>query len=174
VRCRHPREARRSRAAGAAPAHPPARLIAAAARVLCLRGWLDPDDACEWPAGLAAELTALARQGRCRSCPAPLTPDALADHWEARKQDEYERSLPAWSCDCGALYKLITEAGDGSQDQFWTTTGEDGLLGELAGTIRRYGSGYGKRKTKSGTCPACKRPFAETIARQAGPWQLLF
>lgn len=56
----------------------------------------------EWPGELARELAALAELGCCRSFPVTLTADALADHWLAHKEDEYERSLPIWTCDCGA------------------------------------------------------------------------
>jgi hypothetical protein len=92
----------------------PAELAEAAARVLCLRGYGDPHDAGERPGGLAGELAELAGAGCCTSCPVTLTPDAVADHWLARKEDEHDRALPTWACDCGAVYKVVSEWGGNS------------------------------------------------------------
>jgi len=148
---------------------------ASAATLTRLRGRLDPGDAGEWPDSLPAELTALG-PARDAAGPAPRrsirTPSPTTGRPPGRRSTNGR--CQAGSCDCGALYKLITEAGDGRHDQFWTTAGEEGLLGDLAGVIARAGSGYGKRKTKSDACPACGRPFAETMARQADPQQPLF
>ena len=147
---------------------PPPRLIVAAAKILCLRGWLDPDDVSEWPASLGAELASLAEQGRRRTGPARLTPDALASRWQARKEAEHERSLPAWSCDCGAVFKRLSPWD--CLVQFYRAR-KDGLLGDLAGEISTNQKG---KVTHSGTCPACGRRYADTIARQADPQQTLF
>jgi hypothetical protein len=173
-------------------------LIEAAARVLCCRGYLDPHDVGEWPDELAAELAALAALGCCPLCPATLTPDALASHWLASKEDEYGQSLPTWTCDCGAVYKMAS----GGDSEFYKL-GDDALLGplcagaarpdsdedcahdscgdilfgtgcspgDLAGTIRKLSTG---RVTHSDACPACGRRFADVIADRANPQQALF
>ena len=105
------------------------QLAEAAARILACRGYVDPHDVGEWPDELAGELAAaLAEVGSCRSCPVPLTADALADHWLARKEDQYERSLPIWMCDCGAAYKLVSEWSGHSE---FYKLGDDALLGPL-------------------------------------------
>lgn len=145
---------------------PPMALIEDAANILCWRGYLDPEDD-EIPAEVVAELTELAKEGPCAFCPAPLRPDALADHWVARKQEEYERSLPTWTCDCGAVFKLLSEWGN--QQAFYEAR-DDGLLGDRVGFIRHDG----KRRVKhSDACPDCGRSFAVTIARHADPQQAL-
>jgi hypothetical protein len=86
----------------------------------------------------------------------------------ARKQREYEQSLPVWSCDCGAAYKLLVQWG--GQEQFYTIT-EDGLLGDQVGAIHRSSNG---KVRQSGTCPGCGLRFADTIARRANPQRALF
>jgi hypothetical protein len=177
-----------------------AELAEAAARVLCVQGYLDPHDVGEWPDELATELAELAAAGYCPPCPVTLTPDALAGHWVARKEDEYERSLPTWTCDCGTVYKLVSEWG-GHQEFY--QLGDDALpgppcagaarpdthhdcvhdtcgdilfgtgasLGDLAGTIRTLSNG---RVRHSDACPACGRRFADVIAARANPQQPLF
>jgi hypothetical protein len=129
--------------------------------------YLDPDDD-EIPDDVFRELAELWRAGPCGICPGWGNPGALADHFLARKQEEWERSVPSWACDCGALYKRITEW---QTQHFYKTTGDYGLLGDLAGTVRRNAKGQVKQ---SGACPACGRKFADTIARQDDPQQSLF
>jgi hypothetical protein len=183
-----------------ADAMPVGELIESAARVLCCRGYLDPHDVGEWPDELADELNALAELGCCPSCPVPLTPDALADHWLARKEDEYYRALPTWTCDCGAVYKLLADWGGHSE---FYKLGDDAALGplcagaarpdsdedcahdscgdilfgtgcspgDLVGTIRKLANG---RVTHSDACPACACLFADVMADRASPQQALF
>ena len=92
----------------------------------------------------------------------------LALLWADERRAEYERALPAWSCDCGAVYKRDTWA---AQHEVIYTVTPDGLLDELVGSTR------GKRgiaaiprdayAMNNGGCPSCGRAFKTTIARQA-------
>jgi hypothetical protein len=143
-------------------------LVADALHFLAMRGSIDPWPG-EWPDGLVEELTALAAGGRCGAFDRPpaLGGSALADHWEARRQREYERSVPTWECDCGRVYKVLAAW---REDQLWEAA-DDGLIGKLAGRVRRDGKG---KVTRSGACPGCGHPFAGTMARQAEPQQPLF
>jgi hypothetical protein len=156
----------------------------------------------EWPDELAGELAALAEQGCCPCCPGccppcpvTLTPDALADHWVAHKEDEYERSLPAWRCDCGAVYKMLSEwEGHIASYSVFYHLGDDALAGPLCAGAARPDSdedcvhdscgdilfagtthihGYG-RVAHSSACPACGRRFADVIADRASAQQALF
>jgi hypothetical protein len=142
-------------------------LIEDAANILCWRGYLDPEGD-EIPADVVDELAQLWHEGPCETCPAWGTADALADHFLARKQHEYERSLPTWACDCGTVYKILTEWGNGQE--FYAING-DGLLGDRAGFIKRDSKGKVKH---SATCPNCGRSFGDTIARRANPQLSLF
>ncbi len=144
-----------------------ADLIEAAAHVLCMRGYLDPE-AEEWPDDLVAELVEVWHKGPCEVCPAWGGPHALADHFLSRKQREYEQSLPVWTCDCGAVYKELSEFFD--QPGFWELC-DDGLLGERIGGVRVNAKGHVKHSDK---CPACGRSFADTIDRRTNPQQSLF
>jgi hypothetical protein len=47
----------------------------------------------------------------------------------------------------------------------------DGLVGDLAGAVKRNSKGT---VTHSDHCPACDRRFADTIADHANPQQALF
>jgi hypothetical protein len=182
--------------AGAMPAE---EMVEAAARVLWSRGYVQRQDEGEWPAELVNELAELARLGCCRSCPAALTPDGLADHWVAGKEDNYDRSLPTWGCGCGAVYNLVSEWG--GQSEFYGLGGDallgalcagadrpdsdedclhdscggilfgtGGSLGQLAGTIRKLITG---RVTHSDACPACGRRSGDVIADRTRPQQAL-
>jgi hypothetical protein len=148
-------------------------LIEAAATYLCRRGHVDPDLDGYIPADVAAELAELAAAGRCPSCPgAGLAPDALADHWETAKTEEYERSLPVWACDCGVSYKLLREPASPSSGrvEFYHAR-RGGLLGDAAGFAAYDSKGRVKR---SSACPACGRRFADMLADRADPQLALF
>jgi len=196
---------------GGADVMPLDELAGAAARILACRGYVDPHDVGEWPNELAGELAALAElgccpwcPGWCPSCPVTLTPDALADHWVADKEDEYERSLPAWRCDCGAVYKVLSEwEGHTASYSVFYHLGDDALAGPLcAGAARPdsdedcvhdscgdilFGAGCSLgglagtshingygRVAHSSACPACGRRFADVIADRASAQQALF
>jgi hypothetical protein len=150
-----------------------------------MRGYLDPEED-GIPAEAGAELAEVARDGTCRECLAPLlTGSALADHYLARKQREYERSLPGWTCGCGAAYKKLG-TGAGSEDLYRAADdsthgplcavseppgiadcrhrscaeilfGAGTVLGDHAGEIRRNTRG---QVTRRSPCPACGTPFA--------------
>jgi hypothetical protein len=139
------------------PGPPPLDLIESAADVLCWRDYLDPDED-EIPVEVIEELTRLWHEGPCDACPGWGSADALADHFLGRKQQEYERSLPSWQCDCGAVYKTLT--GWMNAEGFYATT-DDGMFGDLVGIVKRDSKG---RVKHSDTCPGCGQPFAETIA----------
>ncbi len=171
-------------------------LIDEAAGVLAWRGHAEPGPG-GWPPALLAELAELAADGPCNLCRIPLAPDALADHWIAAKEDEYERSLPVWVCDCGAVYKVLTEydgehfyaAGDdgprgplcqgitfpaGAADCPHDSCPEvlfDRALGDQVGMIRRNRKGEVKH---SDECPACGEKFADTVVRRTVPEGALF
>ena len=98
---------------------------------LSCRGYLDPDWE-NWqdiPLDVVIELAPLA--ARCELC--RIGPSALAEHWISCKQwqyqEEHERSLPTWTCDCGHLYK-VELAQSGTPCEFYEPCG-DGLLGPL-------------------------------------------
>jgi hypothetical protein len=137
-----------------------------AAHVLTIRyDYLDPD-AEEYPPSVLAKLAELAEAGPCEDCPGWPNPDVLAQHFVTRKLQEWERSLPTWTCDCGAVYKPVTEWG---ATRYWHAR-PDGLLGDVVGDVRTNSKGKVKH---SGACP-CGRSFAETVARQTAPQQSLF
>ncbi len=129
---------------------------------LCARGYLEPDDDGIDP-GLLGELAGIARScGLCRT-----RPWELADHWLSVKQQEWERALPVWRCDCGTGFKTVAEWG---REAFYLVT-DDGLLGNPAGWIRLSPEG----RVKGGSdCPSCGLGFAGTIARRANPQLALF
>ncbi len=171
-------------------------VIEEAADVLAWRGYAEPGPD-GWPPQLLAELAALVADGPGYLCPAPLRPDDLADHWMAVKEDEYERSLPVWVCDCGAVYKVLAEydgehfyaAGDdgprgplcegitfpaGDADCPHDSCPEvlfDRALGDQAGVIRRNRKGEVRDSDK---CRVCGEKFADTMVRQAVPEGALF
>lgn len=142
------------------------RVIDAAADLACRGYGPDPDED-GLPLELAAELASLTAD--CKLC--RIGPSALAEHWmswkQAQYQDNYERGLPAWTCGCGHVYKL--QASE-REDQFHQVR-DGGLLGSLAGRVRRDSKGKVKQ---SDSCPACGVPFAETAARQQVPEGALF
>jgi hypothetical protein len=146
---------------------------------------------------IAAELTDLARG--CELC--RVDGEGLACHYLNDKQAEWERSLPAWRCGCGALYKRVAErfASGDSRDEFYHL-GEDPPCGPLcAGASQPLGgedcphescgdilfpacvlgelAGWvirRKGKVKNGgKCPGCGTPFAATLALRGAPQQPL-
>jgi hypothetical protein len=132
---------------------------------LCLMGHLDleeDDEGGDWEERVRWELGMLA--GHCFWC---RSPDRLAWHWLSLKQQEWERSVPVWECDCGATYKVLPEW----RTEVFCVTGEDGLLGDRAGEVRRDGKGRVKHSDK---CRGCGEEFAAVIARQLSPQQALF
>jgi hypothetical protein len=135
-----------------------------AANVLCWRGYFDPDEDEEIPGELVAELTALYQE--CEIC--RVRPDGLADHWVARQQAKYERSLPTWTCECGTVFKPVLVW---NREQHFYRATDDGLLGDLTGTVRTDARG---RIKHSDACAECGRRFAETMGRQADAQQTLF
>jgi hypothetical protein len=94
----------------------------------------------------------------------------LALLWADERRAEYERALPTWSCDCGAVYKRDMWA---AQHEVIYTVTPDGLFDDLVARTR------GKRgiaaiprdayAMNNGGCPSCRRAFKSTIARQADP-----
>jgi hypothetical protein len=145
-----------------------------AACFLVARGYLDPDPG-EWPDWVLADLAALYQAGPCPGCPGPVNGSTLADHFEARKQqehrrwqEEHARSVPVWACDCGRPFKILREPpGIGFYE-----ARPDGLMGSWAG----YAAPDSRRRKarRSDPCPGCGRGLAETIAGQLDPQQALF
>jgi hypothetical protein len=144
-------------------------LVEEAANVLAWRGWWEPgDDDASVPDWLVAELTEIA-QRPCEVCVTEAGwcrhPDEVADHFLARRQEEWERSWPTWECMCGRVFKVLAGA-----EEFYDLA-DDGLVGDHVGRIRRDSKG---RVKHSDVCPGCGRVFAETIAEQTRPQQAFF
>ena len=144
-----------------------------AANYLAMRGALDPDDE-EWPDWALAELAAIVLEGPCGELclvnddDGLLNPSAAADHYEARRQHEWERAVPLWTCDCGQPYKVLP-APPGLA--FYEAR-DDGLLGEPAGGVHL--SADGRQVKKSAACRGCGRRLADTITGRLRPQQALF
>jgi hypothetical protein len=140
----------------AVSAIPSPELIEEAARCLAFRGSWEPGDSDGFvDQDMVDELIAVALD----PCPVCRTADGLcrngsdlADHWEHRRQQAWERSLPVRACPCGRPFKVVPEFG--SETYFEAC--DDGLLGEAAGHVRRAGG----RVAYSDACPGCRRPFA--------------
>ncbi len=163
------------------------------ADALACRGYLfDPDPPHEWtmpPEEAFTELAGLV--GGCRLC--RIGPSALGDHWLNLQREKYERSLPAWRCTCGAVYKVLSEGPD--HREFYEAL-DDGLRGPLCagasgpactedcphgscpeilfggggclpgarvGVIRKTSKG---KVRHSDPCPGCGERFADVIAGQ--------
>ncbi|GAA1614304.1 hypothetical protein GCM10009733_008130 [Nonomuraea maheshkhaliensis] len=138
-----------------------------AANYLAMRGYLDPNGD-EFPDWVLAELADLYQAGTCESCPGTLTGSTLADHFLSRKQEEYERSVPTWECNCGRKFKVLPEP----RGEAYFEARADGLMGDLIGYVRLDSQ---RQKAKhSDACPDCKHKFADTIAEQLDPQQALF
>jgi len=147
-------------------------VVASALDVLVAKGWL-VDGADEQ---LVSELhhihqtnaTVRFSDGLPHDKLAACVGEHLAGTYERERQEEWERSLPAWSCDCGRAYKVVAGGlPSRPDDEFYALRG-DGLPGELVGTSR----GVGISRNKS--CLTCGREFARTVARQADPQLPLF
>lgn len=68
----------------------------------------DPDGAWVIPVEAAAELaTLIAGCWECRR-----GPSALAQHWLNEQLAKWERALPAWTCLCGAVFKVLRDGGE--------------------------------------------------------------
>ena len=135
--------------------------IVDAADDLAARGYVydpddDPDGAWMIPVETAAELATLA--AGCREC--RRGPSALAQHWLNQQQVKYILSQPDWTCTCGAVYKA--HGGPRHGQEFYTVI-EDGKGFDWAGS---FGVNSKGKVTGSDPCPACGRPFAETVSVQ--------
>jgi hypothetical protein len=143
-------------------------ILEAAAGILSWNDWLDPE-ADELAEEDLAELLDIYRAGPCEHlCLWFDLPQAIADHWIARRQRQYELAAPVWECACGVRYKC--PAWWGNAEEFYHITA-DGLVGDRAGAVKRNSKG---KATHSDDCPACGRRFADTIADQSNPQQALF
>jgi hypothetical protein len=151
-------------------------VVAIALDVLTAKGWLedDPD-----PELLAALHRLYRTQPICQvevRYTGELLHDMLAERpgvhlvgaFENERQEEWERTLPTWSCDCGHVFKVLPGGLPGKPDDRFYRLAADGLLGELVGTLR--GTGIARSKV----CPECAREFAATIKRHADPQLRLF
>lgn len=135
---------------------PTLELLEEAARFLAFRGSWEPGDGGLIPPGMVDELITAALD----PCPACRAVDGLcrngsdlADHWEHRRRQAWERSLPVWACPCGRPFKVVPGLG---ADEIYFQACEDGLFGEVAGHVRRAKG----LVTRSDACPGCGRPFA--------------
>lgn len=146
---------------------PLGEVVAYAAEHLAYRhAFLPAPDEDEWPYWVFAELAAMWPQGPCDKCVSRQLWNwkELAHHFMGSKEEEMYRALPTWTCECGAAYKL-DRAWDGAGWEFCHPA-EDGLPGDQAGIIRLDGK---RRVKRSDACPACRRSFADVIARRADP-----
>ena len=148
-------------------------IIEAALDYMCAKGWYDVDEDGDDPEVIAD----IERLYTPDLQPTPNTGSILADTgftlallWEAERYAEFQRSLPTWSCDCGAAYKR--EQWSARHEVIYTVT-PDGLFDELvASTQGKRGIGTIPRDDyamNNGGCPTCGRAFKATIARQADP-----
>jgi len=90
----------------------------------------------------------------------------LAAALHAEWRQDWERSLPTWTCACGSTFKVAED---------WPPRKhlhriEDDMLGELVGSV----DGRGQGAERNRDCPDCGRQFAATMARQTDPQQALF
>ena len=135
---------------------PSVELLEEAARYLAFRGSWEPGDSDGFvDPEMVSELIAAALD----PCPVCRTEDGLcrngsdlADHWEHRRRQAWERSLPVWACPCGRPFKVVPEFGA----ETYFEACEDGLFGDVAGYVKRAK----ERVTRSDACPGCRRPFA--------------
>jgi hypothetical protein len=150
---------------------PLGEVVAYAADHLAMRHsfMLAPDDD-EWPFWIFAQLVTMWQQGPCGRCISRKLWNwkELAHHFMGCKEEEYDRALPTWTCECGAPFKLMHTFGDAWE---FCQPDEDGLSGDQVGAIALDSKGRVKR---SDACPACGRSFAGTIARRADPQGSLF
>jgi len=166
-----------------APTTPPAaELTAAQRRELIVEAALDYMTARDWYYAEDDDdpevIAELERLYAVDLAPTPCTGNLLVDtgvtlalEWAAARRADYERAQPVWSCDCGAMYKRDAWAAE--HELIYTVT-PDGRFDELVGSTRgKRGiaavprdTGYA---TNNGGCPACRRAFKTTIARQRDP-----
>jgi hypothetical protein len=92
----------------------------------------------------------------------------LAAVYEQERQEEWERTVPTWTCDCGSTFRVLPGGIPGRPDDRFHRIVQDGLLGQLVGTIRGTGISHNK------VCPDCRREFAITVKRLADPQLRLF
>ncbi len=92
----------------------------------------------------------------------------LAAVYEQERQEAWEQTAPTWTCDCGQTFKVLPGGLPARPDDRLYRIVDDGLLGELAGTICGTGISHNKG------CPDCGREFATTIKRHADPQLALF
>ncbi|MGO9973426.1 MAG: hypothetical protein ACLP01_11590 [Solirubrobacteraceae bacterium] len=92
----------------------------------------------------------------------------LAGFYEQERQEAWERTVPTWVCDCGQASKVLPGGIPGRPDDRFYRIVEDGLLGQLVGTIRGTGITHNK------ACPDCRREFVMTLKRHADPQLRLF
>lgn len=87
-------------------------------------------------------------------------PDYLADMLTAEWQEEYERTLPRWTCPCGEKYVVMP-----SWRHPWIyALNEDGTFGRLM-NVNRHGGQV------TGAACSCGRDFERTLAT-AWPGQI--
>lgn len=147
----------------------PEALIDDALIALTWRGFEFEDDEDPDPAILAL-LVALASRpcDQCRSVEGLCrSGQDLADHYLTYRQEEWERSLPRWTCRCGLTLVVLAE---GRREAFYTVT-DDALMGEEVGHIYRNAKGLVRHTAR---CPSCRRDIAVTRAEQDNPQQPLF
>jgi hypothetical protein len=151
-------------------------VVAIALDVLAGKGWLaeEPDDE------LVAELRRLYGAHPVCQLPVEFTGEVLHDmlaarpgqylagFYEQERQEAWERTVPTWTCDCGQAFKVLPGGDVGRPNDCFYRIVEDGLLGQLAGTIRGTGITHNK------ACPDCHREFAATLKRHADPQLRLF
>ncbi len=151
-------------------------VVAIAVDVLAAKGWLEeePDDA------LIAALHRLYRanqvcQVEVRYSGEPLHDmlasrpgEHLADFYQQECQEAWERTVPAWTCDCGQTYKVLPGGLPGRPDDRFYRLVADGVLGALVGSTRGIGISHNK------ACPGCGRDFATTVRRLGDPQLRLF
>jgi hypothetical protein len=146
-------------------------VVTQAAKVLVMRGWLDPDSG-GIPDWILADLARLAREPACGPlCQAAgeyRHPSSIADHFLDRRQADWDRAMPVWECDCGRRYKLAVEP----PGLAFYELAEDGRPGDPAGDVELDAAG--RKVRNSGSCPACRRRYADTITDRLNPQQALF
>lgn len=86
------------------------QVIRDAVQYLTARSIMD-DAPADWA---LAELAAIARGQPCGpgcfTTPSGLlNPSSVADHFETRRQEAWQRWLPAWACACGCTYKVARD-----------------------------------------------------------------
>ncbi len=150
-------------------------VVQIAVDVLIGKGSIEPEDVDD---DLIATLRRLYRENPICQTKVVFTDDAWRNMYAARPgeylaavlhhewQEEWERSLPLWTCACGATFKLSESFSHGQQMHRVA----DGMLGDLVGSV----DGRGHCAARNRDCPDCGRAFAGTIARREDPQLGLF